>query len=278
MTKDILVIYHGDCLDGFCAAWQAWRKFGDTAEYYPGLYGKEPPDVTGKEVYIVDFSYKYKPTMDMIAVAKSYVVLDHHVSAERELNLVHYEPEQNVSIIFDMNRSGAGLARDYFQPGLDCWIVDYTQDRDLWKFELPDSKVINSYLATLDYDFEAYERTFQTISREEAVVLGAGADAYKNMYVARMRAHARKMNFAGYDNIPVVNAPFVGTSELVGALAEDALFAVGWYQRVDGKVIYSLRSKHGFDVSALAQQFGGGGHAAAAGFQVNGIDNLVQKD
>jgi hypothetical protein len=52
------VIYHGNCNDGFCAAWVAWLKFGDKAEYISANYGDEPPPVDSEDIlYIVDFSY-----------------------------------------------------------------------------------------------------------------------------------------------------------------------------------------------------------------------------
>lgn len=58
------------------------------------------------------------------------------------------------------------------------------------------------------------------------------------------------------------------SSELVGKLAEGPVpFAVGWFQRGDGKYAYSLRSRGEYDVSKLAVRYGGGGHRNAAGFQ-----------
>ena len=35
-----LVIYHANCADGFGAAFAAWLKFGDEAEYQAAQYGK----------------------------------------------------------------------------------------------------------------------------------------------------------------------------------------------------------------------------------------------
>ena len=54
-----LCIYHGNCADGFTAAWAVHGKFGDQLDYHPGIYGQEPPDVTGRDVVMVDFSYKH---------------------------------------------------------------------------------------------------------------------------------------------------------------------------------------------------------------------------
>lgn len=56
--KPDLCIYHGPgCLDGFGAAWAVWSRWGDDVEYRAANYGQAPPDVTGKAVLIVDFSY-----------------------------------------------------------------------------------------------------------------------------------------------------------------------------------------------------------------------------
>jgi hypothetical protein len=51
--KQRLVIYHANCIDGFTAAWAAWRKFGDDTEYVPASYGDAPPDVAARDVLIV---------------------------------------------------------------------------------------------------------------------------------------------------------------------------------------------------------------------------------
>src|SRR3990167_11323403 len=57
--KEIAVLYHGGCPDGFGGAYAAWKKFGDTAEYIPVKYGNTPPEgLAGREVYIVDFCYE----------------------------------------------------------------------------------------------------------------------------------------------------------------------------------------------------------------------------
>lgn len=267
-AKDTVVIYHGDCLDGFCAAWVAWRYFEDAAEYIPAYYGQPAPDVTGKRVYVLDFSYPYDVTVRMIEQSRGFVLLDHHQTAEADLAQLKRSPvgEGKARIIFDMDRSGAGLARDHFEPDLKSWLVSYTQDRDLWKFELRDSKLVNAYIGTLKQTFEAYENAHRFVSVSQAAEFGRGADAYRNMYVEKLVKHARRVRFAGFDDIPIVNAPYIGISELVGALAETALFAVGWFQRSDGKVAFSLRSRGAFDVSKVAKRFGGGGHRGAAGF------------
>ena len=114
--------------------------------------------------------------------------------------------------------------------------------------------------------FEDWDRLNETplpdvISKGEAVL------AFVDRYVSEMVAQARVVDFEGV-RIPVVNAPYINISELVGKLAESAPFALGWFQRADGLYAYSLRSRgaDGVDVSEIAKKYGGGGHRNSAGF------------
>lgn len=80
-----MVIYHDNCADGFGAAWACWMRWGDACEYVPANYGQVPPDVTGKNILIVDFSYKRPELETMANAAASIVILDHHKTAQAEL-------------------------------------------------------------------------------------------------------------------------------------------------------------------------------------------------
>ncbi len=58
-----LVIYHANCADGFGAAFAAWLKFGDEAEYVPFKYGEDGMRFKTlfqlgdpkRDIYILDF-------------------------------------------------------------------------------------------------------------------------------------------------------------------------------------------------------------------------------
>lgn len=80
-----LVIFHNPCTDGFGAAWAAWHAWGDAPEYIGAAYGEAPPNVEGKNVLIVDFSYPKAVLETMAGSATSIVVLDHHKSAAADL-------------------------------------------------------------------------------------------------------------------------------------------------------------------------------------------------
>jgi hypothetical protein len=142
----------------------------------------------------------------------------------------------------------------------------YVQDRDLWRFELPRSREVNAFLQSQELTFENWDQT-EHMSSGSAADRGRGALDYIDRYVNQLRSNARRGVFAGHVDVPVINTT-AAISELVGALAESAPFAVGWFENVDGKYVYSLRSRGDFDVSAVAKAYGGGGHKNAAGFTV----------
>jgi hypothetical protein len=111
-----VVFYHGSsCPDGFAAATVAWLRLGSRAEYRAAEHhsGAAPPDVTGKVAAVVDFCFPKNITEAMIAqTAGKFIVLDHHASAQLEL-----EGVADANKVFEMKQSGATLAWDFFHGG-----------------------------------------------------------------------------------------------------------------------------------------------------------------
>lgn len=257
------VIYHADCADGFTAAFCAWRRFGDTARYVPAHYGDKPPDCAGDDVFVVDFSYPRATLESLRRTTASLLVLDHHKSARADLEGLDY-------CKFDMARSGAALAEAEFCSG-QSKLVAYVQDRDLWTWALPNSREVSAYIAAVPRNFAAWLTLARELENDTADIVnrGSGALATINAYVIANVSHARKVEIGGHI-VPCINTTFA-ISELIGELAEDSDFAVGWFQRQDGMFVYSLRSRGDFDVSEIAKMYGGGGHKRAAGFTVEAM-------
>jgi oligoribonuclease NrnB/cAMP/cGMP phosphodiesterase (DHH superfamily) len=265
-----LVIYHAGCDDGWCAAWVCLLKYPN-AETHAASYGDAPPDVTGRDVLIVDFSWHRSVLEDMNARARSLVVLDHHVSRADDLaglDFVHYNPDA----------SGAGMAWAYLFPDrlTAPWLVRYVEDRDLWRHALPDSKLVNAYISTFEIgDRGPWDAHMGYVVPGYVVERGHGARAQIDSYVRRAACEAVLGSIDGHQ-VPVVNAARPFTSDLVGHLAEvsGAPFAAGW-RRADGVYEYSLRARGDFDVVTLAKARGGGGHRAAAGFRSDRLIHVV---
>lgn len=259
----MIVVYHAGCVDGFTAAWCAWRKFGDAAQYIPAHYGDSPPACTGKDVVIVDFSYP-RATLELMAQeARSLLVLDHHKTAEAELAGLPY-------CKFDMNRSGAGMAWDELLTGPRPMLVNYVEDRDLWRWRLNASKEISAWLGSWPHDdMPAWglRASELEVNFNDCFLQGVAILRTLNGHVDFNSKNSRLVTIGGYA-VPTINTTFA-VSELVGKLAESADFAAGWFQKQDGQFVYSLRSRGDFDVSVVARQYGGGGHKNAAGFTVS---------
>lgn len=267
-----LVLYHAGCADGFCAAWLFHHAFPD-AEYVPVSYGQDPPDVTGREVYILDFSYKRPVLEEMIRKASSLVVLDHHKTAEAELAGLP-------GCTFDLGKSGGRLAWEYLVGrGLLTgsiaasvpWLVEYTEDRDLWRWSLPNSKEINAALRTYRHSFSLWNLI--AFSDGKLLVFeGVAILRAQDQCVQAHVSNAREITLAGH-RVLCVNAT-VHQSEIGEELAKNRPFSVTYRDRKDGLREYSLRSRDGgLDVSVIAKQFGGGGHPQAAGFELPiGVD------
>lgn len=268
MSKSVLVLYHGQCADGFGAAWAAQLCLGDRAEYLPVQYGMIPPDVTGvQRLYILDFSYPLETMERLASRVESVTVIDHHASAEPVLQQFRHSVGGVGDVIFDSNASGSVLAWKFFHPRKPVpQLLLYVQDRDLWRWKLPDSREVSAALRSYPFDFEVWNR----LAGNSGGLIDEGRTIlrYQAQQVAAHIKNARLQVVAGHE-VPVVNATTL-MSEIGEALCTqfpDAPFSASYFVRKDGKRIWSLRSRGGFDVGALAKTQGGGGHPAAAGFE-----------
>ena len=263
-TELDLIIYHRNCPDGFCAAWVMATHFEGKRELHAAQYGEPPPDVAGKRVAIVDFSYKRQVMIELQAKAEHLVCLDHHVTAEQELKGLHY-------CRFDLNESGASLAWRYCTGFSTSALVEYVKDRDLWLWEKPFSREVSAWVMAQPHTIEAWSKLDHEVRTELAAVVAKGGAIRLHIehYVDKMASSgAFKVTFDAYE-VPCINAPMFNISDLLNKLCEGQPFAVSFWRRGDGKYQYSLRSEDpgGVDVSELARKYNGGGHKHAAGFE-----------
>ena len=270
------VIYHADCTDGFGAAYSAWKQLGNRAEYHACKHGTLPPNVKGKVVVILDFSFDNETTKKMIAEATDLIVIDHHKSAMVELHDI-------TNTHFDMAKSGAMLSWDFFHPGKESpKFIAYIQDRDLWNWELPYSREFSAAFDMVPFEFEEFEKFEDDSVFDDAVKRGSYILAYSKTVVKKVCDKAALRKLDGMD-VMVVNSSH-WMSEIGARLAPDCDFAMIWYYDHDDKKIkVSLRSFHDkIDVSEIAKKYGsGGGHRKAAGFQLPGnaiVDDIFDKE
>lgn len=255
-----LVIYHANCTDGFGAAYAAWKLLGDRADYHAAKHGESPPDVKGRNVVVLDFSYDNATTKRLMKESKNFLIIDHHKSAMVELHDV-------TCTRFDMNHSGAMLSWKFFHPGKEApRMIKFIEDRDLWKWEIPYSKEFSAAFDMVPYDFEEFDKYLDDSAVDNAQERGAYILAYSKTVISKIAKQAVPRKLGGKD-VLVVNSPH-WMSEIGAALSPKCDFAVIWYYDHENcQVKVSLRAHHeDSDVSEIAKKYGGGGHRKAAGF------------
>lgn len=268
MTTRPLCIYHANCIDGFAAAWVVRKAFHGVVDFHPGIYGEPPPDVRGREVFLVDFSYKRQILLQMIEAAASVTILDHHATAEADLAEL-----PGAITVFDMDRCGAMLTwRFFFINEAPPRLLMHIQDRDLWRFNLQGSREITAGLYSHPFDFGLWDDFMRPDaipflnSDGEAIIRQQAKDLASMLPVL-----TRRMNISGF-NVPAANLPWMYASEAGHILADGEPFAATYFDTPLGRT-FSLRSaRNGRDVSKIAERFGGGGHKGAAGFRLSPRD------
>ncbi len=256
--KDVYILYHAGCDDGFGAAWAAWKALGERAEYLPVAHGEPPPELPpDATVYLLDFSYPRDVLLRLRSQVRGLTVLDHHETTKEELVGLDF-------VTLDTEKSGAVLAWEFWHPDEEPPpLVRYLEDADLWRFELPKSREIAAALEARPYDFTVWDRLDVAILARE----GASILPFRDRVVDRTCEEARLESLGGHE-VPVVNATAFW-SEVGHRLLErfpEAPFSASYRERKDGRRVWSLRSRGDFDVSEVAEEFGGGGRRTAAGF------------
>ncbi len=294
MWQPDLCIYHGNCDDGFGAAWAIRRRWPDCV-FVPGVYGKpiDGDQARGKNILFVDFSLKQDAMRLLGALAKSVIVLDHHKTAQEELKpwtinigaggtpsiellLARFtDPatQYDVPVVawFDMQQSGAVMAWKFAESEERVpEFLALIEDRDLWRFAFDDdTKRFSAALRTYPMTFEVWDKLaaepWKLVEEGEGILRAHNANIEK--FIAD-----RYLDVIDGMTVPVVNVPYHYASDTAHALLQkcpEAPFAACWFRRGDGMIQYSLRSEDSrVDVSEVAKKFGGGGHRNAAGYQV----------
>ena len=269
-----LVIYHGrNCPDGFAAALAAWLFYDGQAEFlavdHGDIHGVDDlPALTGRAVYILDFSFAEHILRGIDERAAKLVMLDHHLSAAEQL--AGFSCRSGV-VHFDMTKSGARLAWEFFHPDQPMPdLVRFVEDRDIWVWQYPDSA---GFLAALDMEPFDFAR-WHTISRFDAaqqaayIERGNAMDAKFNLLATQIAEAAQAVTFNGLAGL-MVNAPGVFHSQVGDLLSQKSgTFALLWSVDKAGVVKCGLRSQRHFSCIALARSMGGGGHAQACGFRM----------
>jgi hypothetical protein len=188
----------------------------------------------------------------------------------------------NVGVVFDMDRSGASMAWDYFNSSWEGdrpILVQHVEDYDIWRHRLPASRAVHAYLRSHDMDVEVFAGLLEATMPDSLAIRGAwseieghGAAIYRanRQQAALLASDPEEVTFGGVTAL-AANAPLHqdDVGEILGGQAASGV-GVAWYWR-GGRYKVSLRSRSvdgqdPVDCSAIARLYGGGGHRQSASF------------
>ncbi len=278
------VIYHDPCADGMGAACVAWKylstKFPNrTVTYCPMTYKRKPPeDISGKNVLLCDVTFDPGFMKSMMASTNKLLILDHHKTAEIDL---HDIPKKNK--IFDMNRSGAMLAWNFFHPGdKPPLLIEYIQDRDIWTKKLPYINEYSAWFLSEPLNFQVYDKYMNNDTLFLEMLLKIGKPCYnqirRNINMACKHAVPKFICIEGkYYFVAYLNSTTL-ISDIGNALLKKLPYidfsAIYHINDWSNSTKFSLRSsnKH-VDVSKIAKILNGGGHRNASGLVIETVTN-----
>lgn len=285
-----ICVFHADCLDGLGAAAVVKMKYpdvvlydmkhGDKLDFATIISGKKLDDL-----YIVDFSFSKEQITMICELFNMVTIIDHHKTYE-PTHISWNEKPANFISVYDPNMSGSTLTYlTLFDEHIPKRFL-YIEDRDLWKWEMPNS----AEFTTAAYDLylaEGRDAIIDKLSKddiffeEHMITIGSILEKAKKNSISQLIKNIHIVMFYGANKIygrtlrvGLVNSP-IYTSELGNEICSnfDVDMAVIWYNK-DGKYKISARSIGDFNVLPCIEALGGGGHQRAAGaiMEQNPID------
>ena len=306
--KTDVVIYHGGCMDGFFGAYASYLKYKDSELdnniNYIGLGHQLKEEVyemiieqcRDKHVVSVDISPPYEVSQKIISVAKSFKILDHHVTAQKDLDNIHQFYKN-----FNMKKSGAVLGYEYYfkDPNqIHPMSFEFIQDRDLWTWAFKElsepfttalfSKININRIENYNEKFKELDDLINTDEKINALIdIGKCLLDFKQSMIDGVINRAKYIkikNLPEFENLKgmIINSTSF-PSEIGNILSSTKCdYAIIYNHDIDPEdndIWYcSIRSNTDeCNVSTIAKHFGGGGHIRASGFKIKGkLTNYIE--
>lgn len=290
--QDFFVAGHlnpdGDSLGCTLAVCSLLERLGKTAYAYaspaigtdllflPGLekihLNELPPKPQFDTVILLECSDR-KRGGDLDSVlnnARTLINIDHHLVSDAygHVNHIDSSASSTAEIIFQLFEASADGLRPTKEEAT-CLYTGLVTDtgRFLHTNTTAEALRVASELVALGADVNKINQViYFTKSYTELKLLGRALEKmhlrFQNKYSEIVLTQA---DFEPLNAVPSQTQGIVSQPTMIPGVEVSALI-----KEEPDKVSVNLRSRHQIDVSALAQQFGGGGHARAAGFKVTG--------
>ena len=305
-----IIFAHSHCTDGLVAAsimkYSLQMKHNVEPEVVFISYGKEQEALekanidSETTVYCVDFAFNRETTLNLCKKVNIVYVLDHHKTANENLHDLrnHY----NLNFIYDVEKSGASIVRDYCKQHLSLYshiklnqkeilnkVVNMVEDRDLWLFRLPMTKEFAEYVFAYMQPNDIDRMTkilfnFNFDSLKTICQMGKTIMEYKdNIIEKKLKSYVPVYFQVDNTKLLIINETQPDlVSQLGNELCKKYNIPVCLYN-ISGsngsnelRVALSFRSMdHLKPVDVIARLFSGGGHANAAAGSTK-LENFVK--
>lgn len=288
---DFVVATHlspeGDALGSAIALTMALRAIGKRAvpyekdpvpEFYRFLPGVEElitsvPETGAKTLVLLDCNEPVRAGIEGGLFAHS-IVIDHHVTEKDFGDVKWIEPDASATgvMIFEIVKDlGVEISKDmavnlYTALAVDTGAFRYgnTKASDLeMAAELVRAGADPGMIAEQVYStwssarFKLLMNALQTLEEHDGLaIITVSAEMFR-------KTGAKHEDTENFSNFP----------RMIESTKVSAMFR----EVEEGLYKVSLRSRGGFDVAAVAEGFGGGGHKAAAGYRVRGDLDTVKR-
>lgn len=303
------VLYHADSdgrYAGHCAFQYFERNKVRNVTYIEVQYGQPFPVLLDQldrnsVILILDFSYVRDVMIDVSKHAGYVLVLDHHKGAAEELAGLEDQMQCQSDIVFNMAKSGALLAFEYFTPQRSIpWVCKFINDRDLWAKQYENSRYLESFIRkNLKAEKAGHawpmwvELENNVVTLNNAIGEGKTIADYEDKQIDKVfKSKLHKIIDFRFNGVNykacIYNCPGLMHSEIAEKFYSslDVDLTIAWRVIQSGdQVLFSFRSPKRVDVSQIARSFAklqgglsGNGHPSAAGATmslVNGLQYLA---
>ena len=278
------VVYHRNCIDGFCSAWIVWKFLKGDATYQGVMPDKMPSPSFYKKKYVVfiDVSMSVEYLNAVKDVAENVLLVDHHQTFADEIS-------KHPQTVFDLKHSAAYITWRLFNSDQKIpQFIRYIEDNDLGVKALGKTEPFISALGTklpfhhIDF-FKDWNKLLNPAFVQRLVDDGTKFQEYKN-YILRRNLHITVEKRFGPYKVAVGNFGTVGLASDLGnkisELNKHFDFVILWsyhYNTKEHSIMLRTKRNH-VDLSEIARRYGGGGHPRAARFAWKGTIHDLWKD
>jgi oligoribonuclease NrnB/cAMP/cGMP phosphodiesterase (DHH superfamily) len=277
----MIIIYHSRDLDGYASGAILKKKFPQ-AQLIGYDYGQPLPDLPPNEdIIMADVSFKMDDLMRLALASKSFVWIDHHISAINDYHKQETAPGQLRTVLQD-GIAACELCWQWAFPDkempyaitllgmYDTW---RNTDPRLWDEEIMPFQYGARVVCTSPETFPpSFFDSSDLTEVTDHIHLGKVILDYQGAQDARAAKGAFEFEWKGHKVIAINSGGFSSNAfkSVYDPYKHDIMMPFVFNGILWKFSLYT--TKEDIDCSALAKEMGGGGHRKAAGFEMKSVN------